>query len=113
MLEFLNYVNCMRIQEMRSGLLHLKRKMESERAKDIFETHTLKGLTGPQSVERSSVDSLTSELEEPRWAVISFERTEAAGLTFWQASRRMEELDSQGVAGLCIVTDDAAARLNG
>ena len=54
-----------------------------------------------------------SELDEPRWAVVSFDKSEAASLTYEEASDLMAELDSKGVAGLCIVTNDAARRIKG
>ena len=50
-------------------------------------------------------------LNESAWSVISFERCEASGLTYAQAVEKMIELDCQNVAGLCIVTDEAAARI--
>lgn len=52
-----------------------------------------------------------SELAEARWSVISFEKCEAAGLTYEQAIKIREEFERQTVAGLSIVTNEAAARL--
>lgn len=52
-----------------------------------------------------------SELEEPRWAVVSFERCEADRLTYRQAAFTLSELERAGVTGLCIVTTEASARL--
>ena len=52
-----------------------------------------------------------NELEQPRWAVISFERREGAGLTYPQAIQLLKDLESRKVTGLAIVTDDAAARI--
>lgn len=52
-----------------------------------------------------------SELDLPVWAVISFERTEATALTYRQAAERMAELEAKGVAGLCMVTIEAADRV--
>lgn len=52
-----------------------------------------------------------SELSLARWAVISFERCEASGLTYEQAAAKLAELEGQGITGLCIVTDEAAARV--
>jgi len=46
-----------------------------------------------------------------RWSVLSFEKCEAAGLTYSDAFRKMSELEKKGVAGLCVVTDEAAERL--
>lgn len=53
----------------------------------------------------------TGELEAPIWAVISFEKCEAAGLNYQQAIDRIAELERAGTYGLCIVTDEAAARI--
>jgi hypothetical protein len=53
-----------------------------------------------------------NELDEPRWAVISFERREGAGLTYQQAAQLLRELDSRRVAGLAIVTDEAASKIS-
>jgi hypothetical protein len=52
-----------------------------------------------------------SELSEARWSVISFDRCEASGLTYQQAAEKREALEKQNIAGLCIVTDEAAARV--
>jgi hypothetical protein len=52
-----------------------------------------------------------TELDQPYWAVVSFERVEAAGMTYAQAVEKLQELDENGVSGLCIVTDDAALRI--
>jgi len=51
------------------------------------------------------------ELDQPHWAVVSFERVEAAGLTYPQAVEKMRELDADNVVGLCIVTAAAALRI--
>jgi hypothetical protein len=52
-----------------------------------------------------------NELEEPQWAVISFDRCEAGNLTYEAAARMLAELETAGVNGLCVVTDRTAARL--
>lgn len=62
-----------------------------------------------QEAVRNSAE--TSELDEPRWSVISFERREGSGLRYAEAERLLSELDSRKVAGLCILTDEAAGRL--
>lgn len=54
----------------------------------------------------------TNELEEPRWAVISFERCEGSGLTYPQAASLIKELESRKIAGLALVTDEAASKQN-
>jgi hypothetical protein len=52
-----------------------------------------------------------SELDERRWSVISFERREGSGLNYDEAVRLLAELDSRKVSGLCILADEAAARI--
>lgn len=64
-------------------------------------------------IETTQTESeTTSELSSKRWAVISFEKCEASGLTYPGARERLAELDKKRIAGLCVVTDEAAARLN-
>ena len=60
---------------------------------------------------QEQTEATENELEQPRWAVISFERREGAALTYPQAVQMLKELDSQKVTGLAIVTDEAAARI--
>lgn len=52
-----------------------------------------------------------NELEERQWAVISFDRCEAGNLTYEAAAQLFSELEARGVTGLCVVTDQTAARL--
>ena len=94
----------MRIQEMRSGSAHLRKRMTEDR----FE---------PQELADASVDPEPAspaeqlcELEMPIWSLISFDRVEAGGLTYDQAARILRELDAAGLSGLCIITDEAARK---
>ena len=52
-----------------------------------------------------------SELEQKRWAVISERGCEASSLPHAEAARLMRRLLGEKVSGLCVVTDEAAARL--
>lgn len=88
----------MLIQEMRSGLDHLPSK-------------TSKVEVSAAGLPARVSDDAASELKEARWSVVSFQRREAGGLTYRQAELFMEALDAGGVAGLCIVTDEAAERI--
>lgn len=63
----------------------------------------------PERPEPVEIES--SEIEEPAWAVVSFDRVEAGGLTHDEAVRLMAELDRAGVAGLCVITESAAERM--
>lgn len=53
----------------------------------------------------------TSELADARWSVISFDRVEVKSVPYDEAAVKMNELESAGVAGLCIVADEAAERV--
>ena len=61
--------------------------------------------------EETTADASVDELGQPMWSVISFDRCEAAGLVYEEAFKKLEELETQGIVGLCIVTDTAAARV--
>lgn len=74
------------------------------------ETTAQKKTVAPAS--DSSEEDFPKELREPLWSVISFEKREASGLSYDEAMRKMTELEAQGVSGLCIVTDEAAARIS-
>ena len=60
---------------------------------------------------QEQTEATENELEQPRWAVISFERREGDALTYQQAVQMLKELESQKVTGLAIVTDEAASRI--
>lgn len=91
----------MRIQEMRSGIAHLKIRMDED-----HETSA-----GASAVDDAVSEVQKSRLDDPVWAVISFDGLQAGGLTYEQAQDLMFEFDAQGVAGLCVVTDEAATRI--
>ncbi|HMF57907.1 MAG TPA: hypothetical protein VK619_16310 [Pyrinomonadaceae bacterium] len=52
------------------------------------------------------------ELAEPVWAVVSERDCEAAGLTYDEARRLEQRLKRDNIHGLCIVTTEAARRMN-
>ena len=54
-------------------------------------------------------ESVPDDLVLPMWSVISFDKCEGAGLTYAEAFAKLGALEDQGIAGLCIVTDNAAA----
>ena len=96
----------MKIQEMRSGLAHLNKKVERE-------PQGLSEYYWPQSTGaargREPQAEPRSELDEPRWSVVSFDKREAGGLNYSQAAELLVFMHGQGVNGLCIITDEAAA----
>ena len=99
----------MKIQEMRPGVLQLNRKLAAEKTEGFFDIFS--GSSAPEDVTEPSAPLILSELDQPRWSVVSFDRREASGLGYRQAAALMEDLDSRGVAGLCIITDEAADRI--
>ena len=64
------------------------------------------------ATEQTQPESTASELDEPIWAVVSFEKAEAMNLTYDDATTKLAELDRQGIPGLCIVTNQAALNLD-
>ncbi len=94
---------------MRSGLEYLRKRPESEFVRIDLGME----LFGEMTVEPIETEpKVTSELEETRWSVVSFDRIEAGGLTYRQAAELMILLDSHKLTGLCIVPDEAASRMN-
>lgn len=53
-----------------------------------------------------------SEFTEPRWSVSSERGREASSLPYAEAARLVKQLQSERVHGLCIITDEAAQRLD-
>ncbi len=68
-----------------------------------------------QSEEQKTEETadFSSELRDPLWSVISFEKREATGLTYTEAEQKLAELEALKFSGLCIVTDEVAARIAG
>ena len=102
----------MRIQEMRSGFAHLKRKSDDRLNTGPTEMQGTKPGIEPDPVLDLSEPKALSELDKYQWSVVSFDKMEAGGLNYMQAEALMGELHSCGISGLCIVTDSAAAKLN-
>lgn len=67
----------------------------------------------PPMDEEKAAEACLDELDQPIWSVISFERCEVAELVYEEAFVKLTELEARGIAGLCIVTDTAAARVAG
>jgi hypothetical protein len=53
------------------------------------------------------------ELNEGRWSVVSERGREAAGLAYADAAALVRRLLAEKIFGTCVVTDEAAARLDG
>ncbi len=75
----------------------------------MWKTYVRFGAEMPNPTEYQP-EQTEHELSLPQWAVISFAKCEASGLTYDQAVERQAEFDRQRVPGLVVVTDAAAAR---
>lgn len=64
-----------------------------------------------EATEQKEVETAVSELDLPRWSVVSFDICEASGLTYHAAVKLRTEKEAAGVYGLCIVTDEAASHV--
>lgn len=104
----------MRIQEMRSGLPHLRKKLAVGREENFFAAKIAREAfieSVSRFIESDEPEVIKSEIDRPIWAVVSFDKVEANGLTYEQAARLINELSEKGVNGLCIVTDAAASHI--
>jgi hypothetical protein len=106
----------MKIQEMRSGIAHLNKKTERE-PQGLSEYYwpdsagAARGLAENEPEQRTETPS---DLDQAVWSVVSFDRREAGGLTYRQAAELIAFMNGRGAAaGLCIITDEAAARYDG
>jgi len=100
----------MRIQEIRSGISHLsKRKVDETAPQNAFEWRELNSVLTPND-GADVVAPPDCDLDLPEWSVVSFDNLEAGGLKYRQAVELLSELDAHGIAGLCIITDEAASR---
>jgi hypothetical protein len=63
------------------------------------------------AAKKTSDEKALSELDLKQWSVVSFDECEASGLTYADAVKLLEELETSGVYGLCIVTDDVASKV--
>jgi hypothetical protein len=66
----------------------------------------------PGAQAAGTENDASSELNEPRWSVVSFESVAVRGLTYRDAKSWLEKLEKQNISGLCVVTDEAAARIS-
>jgi hypothetical protein len=64
-----------------------------------------------QTDESGSAENTVSELEMPHWSIVSFEGVAMSNLPYNEARKWLEKLNEQNISGLCVVTDDAAARM--
>ncbi len=86
-------------------------KIESEENQKSDEAATAQNTEIAPAVEAVSDENSPSELNEPRWSVISFENCIAGNLTYNKAVQKLNELAANNISGLCIVTDETGERV--
>jgi hypothetical protein len=65
----------------------------------------------PNPQPNVSTEDFSSELNEARWSVISFDKCAAKNLNYYEAEQKLKELEEADISGLCIVTDETAQRI--
>ncbi len=61
--------------------------------------------------EEGSSEEVGSDLSKQIWSVVAFDGLAASGITYHEAKAKMAQLTGEKVSGLCIITDEAAARM--
>ena len=107
-------------------MFQISRRFDSEfarHAKNVREERRLFGMLKKKAKSPSKVSAengeqaipspdYSGELTEGRWSVVTFEKRVARGLAYDQAVRKMEKLGRENQYGLCILTDESAARIS-
>jgi hypothetical protein len=89
-----------------------KTEMESKENQKSDEAATAqKTKVAPTTKTASSDEDFSSELNAPKWSVVSFETCLASSLTYDGAMKKMKQLKAKKISGLCIITDEAAKRI--
>lgn len=105
----------MRIQEMRSGFAHLRKRRAVASQNHFFAERVareafIESLT--EFIEMDEPKVIPCDISQEMWSVVSFDKVEAPGLTYSQAVKLINELEERHIAGLCIVTDAAALHIH-
>jgi hypothetical protein len=87
-------------------------KMKTPKKDTPIETPGEAPKNSQQEAENNAAESPAGELRAPVWSVVSFEKHEAGSITYAEAEQKIKELEAQKVSGLCIVTDEVAARMS-
>ena len=85
--------------------------MESKENQKSDEAATARKTKVAPATEAASDEDFSSELNAPKWSVVSFETCLASSLTYDGAVKKMKQLKAKKISGLCIITDEAAKRI--
>jgi len=84
---------------------------ESEENQKSNEVMSVRKTDVASPTKVASNEDFSGELNAPHWSVVSFETCLASGLTYDKAAKKMKRLTAKKIAGLCIVTNEAAERI--
>ncbi len=85
--------------------LSVTKEMEVENEKNQLSE------TAQDVAPADEAEEFSSELNEPVWSVVTYKSVAVSHLTYEEAAQWAEDLKKQGVSGLCVVTDNVAARI--
>lgn len=86
-------------------------KTKKEKSQKSDEAAAVQNTKIAPAAKAASDEDFSSELNELRWSVVSFEKLEAKNLTYDEAARKLKKFAAKKNSGLCIITDEAAARI--
>jgi hypothetical protein len=86
-------------------------KTQSEENQKSDKAATAQKSKAALAKKTASDKDFASELAVPHWSVVSFETCLASNLTYEKAVKKMKQFAAKKIAGLCIVTDEAAERI--
>lgn len=67
--------------------------------------------TAQDVAPEEEVENFSSELNLSCWSVVTYNSVAVSHLTYQEAVQWADDLKKQGVSGLCIITDEAAKRV--
>ena len=84
---------------------------ESEENEKSNEAASARQTDTARTPSSASNEHSSSELNAPQWSVVSFETCLASNLTYDIALKKLKRFKTKKIAGLCIITDEAAERI--
>ncbi|CAN5625523.1 hypothetical protein BH24ACI2_BH24ACI2_04610 [soil metagenome] len=86
-------------------------KTKKEKTQESDKAAAAQSVKAAPAAEAVSDEDFPNELGEPRWSVVSFENCVETGLTYDEAAQKLKKLAAEDVLGLCVVTDEATAKI--
>jgi hypothetical protein len=63
------------------------------------------------ATEAASEGDFLEELNAPNWSIVSFDACLAGNLSYEEATKKLKQFEAEKIAGLCIITNEAASRI--